>query len=115
MIKIPKSLDELKNMITDHSILDTVKANAAKIMQSSATEHLSEGSESLDQLKALIQQQLVCVKNLGQYIDGLNSQLAQLQTKITQLESQTIPPTAAAPAEKKDEPTSPTTTAKDEK
>lgn len=114
MIKIPKSLDELKNMITDHSILDTVKANAAKIMQSSATEHLSSGAESLDQLKTLIQQQLACVKNLGQYIDGLNSQLAQLQTKITQLESQPAQPAATAPAEKEVEPAS-SATAKDEK
>jgi hypothetical protein len=93
MIKIPKSLDELKNMITDHGILDAVKSNAAKIMQSQATEHAggNAGSDSLDKLKALIQQQLSCVKSLEQYVSGLNSQLSLLQAKITQLESQVAP------------------------
>ena len=99
MIKIPKSLDELKQMVSDTNVnemIGKVKStigSATEAVKSVASSGNAEtagmlGTEILAKLRTLQSEQATCLNKLERYVQDLQKQLVALQGKPAEKSSE---------------------------
>lgn len=114
MIKIPKNLDELKQIVSETSVnemIDRVKTTISNVTDVSKSKDsaTADGSAAtglalIAKLRSLQKEQQVCINDLERYVQNLEKQFASVPAQThSEVKEQALAADAVADDSKKDE------------